>query len=265
MSWTTSSRHWTTWTCRGRSAPIRIDERDRDDDPMQDEDGPWPGKDASLRLSVATSRTSFRHPADPLSLWPRDARTYELEGLSAVAPDVYARLIRFFAFATGGILVCLVVRHWRRVPLTPDPWDGQLGPDLGGDPDEPTAMNVLCTSCLEANVPGADFCVRCGNPVGDTTALDPLKRIYAQGWVYRRAASSPYRLLIVVGMWLIYLPFVLGMLFPLVFFTPVEKESVLSVVAALAVTVVGAGTLLRVTRNYVRHRRACRAAQGAGA
>lgn len=156
-----------------------------------------------------------------------------------MVPSVYARVARMLLWATGCILVCLFVRHWRRLPLPPDPWDGELGPGDGRDSDGRQDTAVLCTSCLARNGPAADFCAGCGNPIGDTTALDPLKRIYAQGWIYRRAASAPYRLLIVVGMWLIYLPLVLVM---------------------GPVAIVAAGTLFKVTRNYVRHRRRCRPA-----
>jgi hypothetical protein len=35
----------------------------------------------------------------------------------------------------------------------------------------------------------ADFCRACGAPLSSIAAMDPYKQIFAQGWIYRRAAS----------------------------------------------------------------------------
>jgi hypothetical protein len=65
---------------------------------------------------------------------------------------------------------------------------------------------LSCPHCLEANDPQAPFCVSCGSPIGDTVTLDPLKQIRAQGWVCLAAVNRPYRLLVLVGLWLLLLP-----------------------------------------------------------
>ena len=64
--------------------------------------------------------------------------------------------------------------------------------------------NVLCTSCMAANNPIDDFCKECGCPIGQFVNLDPLKRIYSMGWVYRRSASGPISRIVLVGIWLIF-------------------------------------------------------------
>ncbi|MDI6791597.1 MAG: hypothetical protein QME81_01845 [bacterium] len=49
---------------------------------------------------------------------------------------------------------------------------------------------VLCPNCMTGNSPVRDFCKSCGCPIGQFVNVDPLKRIYSQGWLYRKAVSE---------------------------------------------------------------------------
>jgi len=54
--------------------------------------------------------------------------------------------------------------------------------------------------------PLADFCHECGAPVTSLATMDPIKRIYAQGWVYRRVVARPTSPIMFWGVWLIFGP-----------------------------------------------------------
>jgi len=73
---------------------------------------------------------------------------------------------------------------------------------------EPTSANetCLCLSCLYPHQPEAAFCKRCGAPVGSIAAIGPLERLYAEGFVYRKAAEGRPSLIVLFGIWLLFLP-----------------------------------------------------------
>ncbi len=115
--------------------------------------------------------------------------------------------------------------------------------------------NALCPSCMTANAPSTDFCEKCGCPIGQFVNLDPLKRIYSQGWLYRRSASGRITPIVCLGMWLIFGPSFLISMFVLLetMFDDSDSAShgywfplffgLLSVII-----------LYRVTKNYLRWR-----------
>ena len=69
---------------------------------------------------------------------------------------------------------------------------------------------VVCPKCLLANSPAAAFCADCGAPIGMVATVDPLQHIYAEGFAYRSAVDGPPKLIVLVGMWLIFAPVVLA-------------------------------------------------------
>ena len=70
----------------------------------------------------------------------------------------------------------------------------------------PEVETVICPKCLLANSPTVAFCVDCGAPIGMVAAVDPLQHIYAEGFAYRSAVEGPPNLIILAGMWLIFVP-----------------------------------------------------------
>lgn len=44
-----------------------------------------------------------------------------------------------------------------------------------------------CSVCAELNPLTADFCAKCGAPIGAYASLKPIEKIFAEGFVYRRA------------------------------------------------------------------------------
>ncbi len=106
---------------------------------------------------------------------------------------------------------------------------------------------MLCPSCLQENHPDAAFCLNCRSPLGDTVNLDPLRRIPAYGFLYRKASTGSPSKIGLIGMWLIFGPCLLVPPFMLVddFAWP-ELISVALYVGFAAFL------LYRTTKNYLR-------------
>src|SRR3954465_1049937 len=107
---------------------------------------------------------------------------------------------------------------------------------------------VLCPKCLLANSPGAAFCTDCGAPIGMVAAIDPIQQIHAEGFAYRSAVDGPPKLIIVLGMWLLFGPIVLLAPYLILGAFPVSLPQS-AFVAFLAVASVV--LLYRTTRNYM--------------
>jgi hypothetical protein len=114
---------------------------------------------------------------------------------------------------------------------------------------------VLCPSCMSENLPTVDFCEKCGCPIGQFVNLDPLKRIYSQGWLYRRSASGRIPPIVLLGMWLI---FGIGLATSVLTMVHIGfSDAVYSdqlVWFNLPFVLLCAAILYRVTKNYLRCR-----------
>jgi hypothetical protein len=113
--------------------------------------------------------------------------------------------------------------------------------------EKPSEMEEkqLCVSCVFPNDPEAHFCGKCGAPLSSYAATGPFERIFAEGHLYRQAAERPRRLIVVVGIWMIFGAIGLtGILF-------VASDSgpalVLMAVLMLAVSL---AMIAKTTRNY---------------
>ena len=62
----------------------------------------------------------------------------------------------------------------------------------------------LCVSCTAPNDPEAHFCLKCGAPLTAYSATGPLERILAEGFIYRQASERPRKLIVVLGVWMIF-------------------------------------------------------------
>jgi hypothetical protein len=50
------------------------------------------------------------------------------------------------------------------------------------------------------------FCHSCGVPIGTTATLDPLRAIQAEGFVIRKALDGRPRVIVLMGIWVMFLP-----------------------------------------------------------
>jgi len=62
----------------------------------------------------------------------------------------------------------------------------------------------LCTSCTIPNEVNANFCVNCGAPLSSYANIAPFERLFSEGFIYRQAAQNPRKLIVVLGVWLIF-------------------------------------------------------------
>lgn len=86
--------------------------------------------------------------------------------------------------------------------------------------------------------------------------LDPLKRIYSQGWLYRKSASDRIPTIVFLGMWLIFGTSLAAFVFNLTgigFSDAIFGNKWISF--NLPFAILCAAILCRVTRNYLRWRR----------
>jgi len=110
---------------------------------------------------------------------------------------------------------------------------------------------MLCPGCLTENEPLADFCVKCGRPLSSIATIDPYKRILATGHLYRQAVSLRPSLIVVVGVWVIFVPTALILL--LIALGGLWQRIDVFVLAQVAAFGVMCVIPWRVTRNYLRN------------
>jgi len=73
-------------------------------------------------------------------------------------------------------------------------------------PSPASEEKQLCISCLAPNEPLAHFCTKCGAPLSSYASTGFLESAFAEGAVYRAAVERPRRLIVVLGIWLIFCP-----------------------------------------------------------
>lgn len=133
--------------------------------------------------------------------------------------------------------------------------DSSLGPAAPANGDGVP----ICPHCMAAIEPYADFCRQCGAPLSVLAAMDPYKRVFAQGWIYRKATSHPTSLIVLVGMWLIFAPGVYASWRMLPWHQPFAMQgapimAVLSFGFFFGGVALYAAILFRVTAQYLRQR-----------
>ena len=129
-----------------------------------------------------------------------------------------------------------------------------MNADSHSEPDSPQdgEEQELCTQCMACNPPGSHFCRECGAPLSSYAATGPFESLFAEGHLYRRAVEQPQRLVVVLGIWLIFgLMASGGALLLATSWNPVNFPGVLTGIGMLAISVV---LIARTTRNYIERR-----------
>ncbi|NJL32226.1 MAG: hypothetical protein HC898_11760 [Phycisphaerales bacterium] len=65
--------------------------------------------------------------------------------------------------------------------------------------------NLVCPHCIEPIGRFDHFCPHCARPVSAHASIDPMGQVFSAGQAYQNATDNP-RLIVVVGMWLIFGP-----------------------------------------------------------
>ncbi len=125
-------------------------------------------------------------------------------------------------------------------------------PPGGGENDElsPPA-SILCPHCAATNAPAADFCVRCGAPLSVIASTDPLRASLLVGFLYREAVHGRPKRIVVLGVWLIFLPGVASL--PIAWGNGLTDPNLLAKQAVWSL--LSAVIPVLATLNYVRKRR----------
>ena len=119
------------------------------------------------------------------------------------------------------------------------------GDDDGGGID-------LCPCCLEAVPYRYNLCPYCGAPVSGLAGFMPWEQILAQGYIYRQAVAGPSKPLVLIGIWLIFLPNLVMAAFLLDLVARGERLGAVDFCTSAFWVISGMAALYQTTRNYFR-------------
>jgi hypothetical protein len=109
----------------------------------------------------------------------------------------------------------------------------------------------LCISCTAPNNPSAHFCAKCGAPLTSYASTGPFESIFAEGSVYRSAVERPQKLVVVLGIWLLFGPVTLGG----VMIASFSDESFMIRVMGIGLAAISIAMLWKTTRNYLARKK----------
>lgn len=73
-------------------------------------------------------------------------------------------------------------------------------------PENQTAEIALCTHCAAPLQGSENFCNACGCPLTFQAASMPYESILARGFLWREGSARPQKLVVVIGIWLLFAP-----------------------------------------------------------
>ena len=117
---------------------------------------------------------------------------------------------------------------------------------------------MICTSCHQPNHPDTKYCQGCGAPLGPTAAWGPWEQTQAEGFAIRQATTTERpRLILVLGIWLIFLPMWIAsalILCVTVKDTDWQVGDKVTMVVCLGFLILSTALLYRSTANYRTHK-----------
>ena len=66
---------------------------------------------------------------------------------------------------------------------------------------------------MAPNTDSAELCTECGMALSETNFLDPVGTLFEQGVAHSKAVYQPTKLIVVITIWLLSLPALIGSLF----------------------------------------------------
>ena len=106
-------------------------------------------------------------------------------------------------------------------------------------------------NCMAPNEPSAHFCTKCGAPLSSYASTGPFESLFAEGAVYRQAAGRPRKLIVVLGVWLIFIPMMLSGLAILN-----AGFGFFGALGGVAIIAVSGAMIWKTTRNYLAWKQA---------
>lgn len=136
---------------------------------------------------------------------------------------------------------------------------------------------MLCPHCLRPVDPISHFCNACGGPTSGHSAIDPMGQVYTAGHAYRAATDRPTKFIIVLGIWLIFAPGVLPLIYVCLGITsalvlpnnsqggtginvPNLTYGLIGILITLGMSIIYCMIIFKTTRAYIRTRRQAQAA-----
>jgi hypothetical protein len=113
----------------------------------------------------------------------------------------------------------------------------------------------LCVSCMAPNEPAAHFCSGCGAPLSSYASTAPFESVFAEGSVYRAAAERPQKLVVVLGIWLIFGTMALEGITSVVMMQDGGEAGFFFRILGAGMTVISVAMLWKTTRNYVTRKK----------
>ncbi len=115
---------------------------------------------------------------------------------------------------------------------------------------------TVCPACAALIGINEVFCPECGAPISLLANTDPLQRIYTEGYMYRKAVETKPKLIVVIGIWIIFAPVVVGAIGIVIsiIFSGMGSGfgGFIFFWIAIALGVFSAVILFRVTKNYIK-------------
>ena len=136
--------------------------------------------------------------------------------------------------------------------VQPDGYDYGMSPRH--QPRQPA-----CTHCFAPIPKTQHFCSHCGAPATTYATTAPYESIFSEGFAWREASQSPTRLIVVIGMWLLWAPPLLvslgltGVAIMAALDAPSPKARIVVLIIGALVgggVWISATLLYRTTRNY---------------
>jgi hypothetical protein len=106
----------------------------------------------------------------------------------------------------------------------------------------------LCINCMAPNEPSAHFCIKCGAPLSSYASTGPYESIFAEGFLYRQAAEHPRKLIVVLGVWLIFGLMAVGGVFSIAY---VQEFGFAFAIGGGAMLAFSVTMIWKTTRNYL--------------
>jgi hypothetical protein len=100
-------------------------------------------------------------------------------------------------------------------------WEILIAAEKQAEEAELAGATPVCPHCLTPVGQFDHFCPKCAGPITAIASFDPMGQIYSAGRAYRLAATDKRpRGVVVLGMWLIFGPSLLSLLWALSMFVP---------------------------------------------
>ena len=120
--------------------------------------------------------------------------------------------------------------------------------------------NELCIHRVQPNAPLVKFCRHCRAPLHPLAAINPFERIYATGFIWRTAAQKPHRLIVVIGVYLYFLPtllcnaLMLRELYRGVYFQQINAAMLVIITPLILPSLLFSLIVVRTTWNYIKQK-----------